>query len=178
MPNRSSSAQPYDVLVAISRDLEQKHIGAIQLWQHSPFRWLVEGIPSRTIGKIGEELVLRFCKKYGIAVKKVGDSDADLLINNRRVEVKFSTLWRNGKYTFQQIRDQNYEFIVALGVSPNTAHCWVIPKDDAWNNADKQHGGQRGSDTRWIRIDPKNPPDWLKKYGGDLNSALKRLRGL
>lgn len=178
MPSRSSNVTPYDVLAQISRELEGMYAADTQQWQHSPFRWLVVGIPSRTVGKIGEELVLRFCKYYGIAIDKAPDSEADLIINNCRVEVKFSTLWRNGIYTFQQIRDQSYQYIVALGVSPDTAHCWVIPKSVAWSNAAKQHGGQQGNDTRWIQIDPKNPPAWIAEYGGDLSCALKLLKKL
>lgn len=50
------------------------------------------------------------------------------IIAGRRVEIKFSTLWESGLYTFQKIRDQNYEFVVCLRISPFDAHCWVISK--------------------------------------------------
>jgi hypothetical protein len=46
-----------------------------------------------------------------------------MLINGHRVEIKFSTLWQEGIYNFQQIRDQNYEYAVCLGISPFEAHC-------------------------------------------------------
>ena len=45
-----------------------------------------------------------------------------------RTEIKFSTLWAKQFYKFQQIGDQNYEFLVCLGVSPFTAHAWVFEK--------------------------------------------------
>jgi len=36
------------------------------------------------------------CKAMGLDVKSSGDSEADLIIAGRRVEVKFSTLWESG----------------------------------------------------------------------------------
>jgi hypothetical protein len=81
------------------------------------------------VGKIGEQLVEVLCKAMGLDVKSSGDSEADLIIAGRRVEVKFSTLWESGHYKFQQIRDQNYEFAVCLGFSPFDVHCWVISKE-------------------------------------------------
>ena len=38
-------------------------------------------------------------------------------------------LWQTGTYKFQQIRNQNYRFVVCLGISPHDAHCWIIPKN-------------------------------------------------
>ena len=40
-------------------------------------------------------------------------------------------------YKFQQLRDQNYEFAICLGISPFSAHCWVLPKAeimDRWRD--------------------------------------------
>lgn len=156
----------------------QKRIG--DDWVNSPFGWIKQTLPSRTIGKIGEELVERFCNKYGIKVNRPGSHDADLVIGQSRVEVKFSTLWGAGFYKFQQIRDQGYDYIVALGVSPDSAHCWVIPKMEAMRNAEVQHAGRRGSDTQWITIDPSSPPEWIKAFGGDLRqvNVVELLRRL
>ncbi len=67
------------------------------------------------------------CAAKGLAVERSRDSEADRVIAGVRVEIKFSTLWRDrGGYTFQQLRDQNYEVAVFLGISPFDAHCWVV----------------------------------------------------
>lgn len=171
--------QAFDVLVNIVQNLQQKYAPAPDNeWIGSPFAWLKEGLPSRTIGKIGEEIVAEFCKRYQIPVSSAAGSDADLVIGHTRVEVKFSTLWEGGSYRFQQIRDQDYKAIVALGISPRAAHCWVLPKEVAIDRATNQHGGRRGRDTWWLEVKPDSPPECLSGYGGTLEDAIERLRSL
>ena len=153
-------------------------------WAGSPFAWLKNIPSSRTRGKAFEDIVERWCAAAGLRVAPSRDSDADRIIAGRRTEIKGSTLWKGGTYTFQQIRDQNYHIIVCLGISPFDAHCWVIPKNDVMALRDKglitpQHGGRRGSDTLWINgVNPSNPPNWLRPYGGTLNEGFARLQSL
>jgi hypothetical protein len=117
-------------------------------------------------------------------VTRSPDSDADRLVNGRRAEIKFSTLWKSGVYKFQQLRDQNYEFVICLGVSPNDAHCWVIPKAEImrrWGARDgvvPQHGGSGGTDTAWLSFDVASVPPWLAAYGGTLAQAARVLMQL
>ena len=59
----------------------------------------------------------------GFDVAKSPDSQADRIIAGARAEIKTSTLWKNGVYMFQQLRDQNYAFVICLGISPLNAHC-------------------------------------------------------
>jgi hypothetical protein len=90
-------------------------------------------------------------------VSRSPDSDADRVVEGKRVEVKFSTLWKNPPYKFQQLRDQNYDLAICLGVSPFNAHCWAISKATIlheWKttgNVVPQHGARAGSDTRMDR---------------------------
>lgn len=56
-------------------------------WIGSPFAWILQQ-PSRTKGAIAEKLVAGWCATKGF-------------------EIKFSTMWKNGIYKFQQIREQN-----------------------------------------------------------------------
>ena len=117
----------------------------------------------------------------GFNVVRAGDSDTDRIVEGNRVEIKFSTLWANGGYKFQQLRDQRYELAICLGVSPFDAHCWIIPKQDVirlWKVEHKissQHGGQEGADTAWIDVRVEEHPDWLKQYGGSLSDAIFAL---
>src|SRR4030066_750850 len=107
----------------IKDDFETKN----NIWDGSPFNWILS-LPSGSKGKLGKLLVLQWCALKGLAVDRSLDSEFDMLINGHRIEVKFSTLWKNGYYKFQQIRDQNYEYVILLGVSPFEAHCWVVSK--------------------------------------------------
>jgi hypothetical protein len=88
-------------------------------WAESPFAW-IRTRPSRQVGKIGEQLVAGWCAAKRLDVTSSGDSEADRVIAGRRVEIKFSTLWKSGAYTFQQIRDQNYELRCASAFRPST----------------------------------------------------------
>jgi hypothetical protein len=76
---------------------------------------------------------------------------------------------------FQQLRDQDYEVAVLLGVSPLTAQCWAVPKDEAFARAVPQHGGAAGRDTKWLRIRAAAVPDWMHSYGGELEEAVPVL---
>lgn len=152
--------------------------GAVDPWDASPFGWIAKTSSPRRRGKIGEQLVAGWCAAKGLDVTGSPDSDADRVIRGIRCEIKFSTLWEKGGYTFQQIRDQRYAHLVLLGVSPFDAHCWVVPKPVAWANAPAQHGGAQGKDTKWIRFHPEAPPSWLVPFGGSLAQGFKVLRSI
>lgn len=142
-------------------------------WANSPFAW-IKTRPSRQIGKIGEQLVAEWCRHLGFLVTRSGDSECDLVIGGRRVEVKFSTLWESGVYTFQQVRDQNYEYAVFLGISPFDAHCWLASKILLRQHVIghlPQHAGKVGTDTFWLSFPVNNPPYWLSESGGSLDQA-------
>src|SRR3989344_3974479 len=86
-------------------------------WANSPFEWILHR-PSRQRGKIGEQLIAGWCAARGFDVIRSPDSDADRIIEGVRVEIKFSTEWENGQYVFQQLRNQNYRFLICIGISP------------------------------------------------------------
>lgn len=97
--------------------------------------------------------------------------------------MKFSTLWEGGAYRFQQIRDQEYDVVVCMGVSPQEVQLWAIPKAVLQQQPDgvrPQHGGAAGRDTLWLDVTAGAPHHWLGEYGGALNegtSAFERLIG-
>ncbi|MCX7897442.1 MAG: hypothetical protein N2441_06175 [Rhodocyclaceae bacterium] len=146
-------------------------------WLGSPFAW-IRTLPSRQRGKVGEQLIAGCCRELLLEVEDSPDSQADLIIEGRRVEIKFSTLWESGAYTFQQIRNQNYEFIICLGVSPFLAQCWVIPKivlHEYVIGHTPQHAGREGTDTYWLSFPAESPPAWIAPYGGQLSDAFAIL---
>lgn len=150
-------------------------------WKGSPFAW-IKLRASKTIGTIGEKLVAEWATSKGFTVSRTGDSEADRVIQHKRIEIKFSTLWdKKNIYKFQQIRDQNYEYCFCLGVSPGEVHAWLIPKDVLMRpqtGLSPQHGGKKGVDTYWLAFEPSLPPRWLKKYGGSLAQVEKLFRKL
>jgi len=149
-------------------------------WEGSQFQW-VTSLPSASKGKLGKRLVYQWCALKGLSIDSSPDPEADMMINGHRVEIKFSTLWEVGIYKYQQIRDQNYEYAVCLGISPFEAHCWIASK----NLLKKyvighmgKHTGSGGQETAWFAVNPKSPPGWLLPYGGTLEQAYKVLKSL
>ena len=160
----------------IQKDFQQDDFA----WQNSPFEWVLK-LPPGTKGKLGKQLVFQWCALKGLAVDRSPDSEADMLVNGHRVEIKFSTLWKVGIYTFQQIREQNYEYSVCLGISPFDAHCWVISKPFLRRYVIGhmgQHTGMAGQETSWFSVQPDNPPEWLVPFGGTLDEAFAILKAL
>ena len=172
----------YEQLEEMSLRLSANYADEDAEWQDSPFAW-IKSRPSRQRGKICEELVAGLCDADGLRVSRSPDSEADLLVEGVRVEVKSSTLWKNGRYKFQQLRDQNYQIAVCLGLSPAAAHCWALPKElllQHWRGGSRgissQHGGRGGTDTAWIELEPLRPPTWMQTYGGSLENGLAALQ--
>lgn len=175
----SSNRDPeFDLLASIAATLKNDYIreGIADPWAGSPFAWILSGPSSRQKGAIGERLIAEWCAKNGLDVIKSEHSDADRIIGGRKMEIKFSTLWKDGKYVFQQIRDQDYEYAIFLGISPNRAHCWVIPKGVLMENFRGQHAGREGKDTSWFAFPPDRPLAWLYGHGGTLEDALQILQ--
>ena len=185
----NTESQEYRELVSISLALQREYKDENRMWEGSPFEW-IKYRPSRSIGAIGEKIVASWLALHDFNISRSPDTEADRLIEDKRVEIKFSTLWRNGTYLFEQIRDQNYSIAIFLGVSPNDAHCWVVPKSEIlrlWkveHRMTPQHGGIRGNDTTWARLSPScntAADDVLfKDFGNGLHAALiaiSRLTG-
>jgi hypothetical protein len=149
-------------------------------WNGSPFEWVLN-LPSGSKGKLGKRLVYQWCALKGLSIDSSPDSDADMLVNKHRVEIKFSTLWKVGIYKFQQLRDQDYEYSILLGVSPFEAHCWVVSKRILKKYVIGhmgQHTGSAGQETAWLSVNPQSPPEWLTECGGTLDQAYLVLKSL
>lgn len=168
----------FDLLASLSKSLQSEYLDDDLEWSGSPFEWIKMRPSSRQKGAIAEKIVALWLESKGFHVTRSPDSEADRVVNDRRIEIKFSTLWKNGSYKFQQLRDQNYEYAICLGVSPKKAHCWIIPKSvilERWQRGDgiqSQHGGSKGSDTAWLSVEVDSPPSWLAEFGGSLEEAI------
>ena len=171
-------------LAAIAATLRADYVkeGEDDPWAGSPFAW-IKTRPSRQVGKIGEQLVSGWCAAKGLDVTRCVGSQADRVISGQRAEIKFSTLWAQGQFKFQQIRNQDYSICICLGLAPFDAYMWVIPKalllaSPKPEGVIPQHGGGAGKDTHWLSFDASRPYAWMKPYGGSLKEAFSVLRRL
>jgi hypothetical protein len=144
-------------------------------WSNSPYKWLRD-LQSRTRGKAGEQIISGWLKSEGFTVGKASSSNSDRSIELTQVEIKLSTQWDSGEFRFQQIRDQDYKFIILLGVLPQEVKVWILPKKVALKHSTPQHTGKTGAETRWLAFDAENPPKWLSRYGGDVSRAVSAVR--
>jgi len=177
--NRVITDPEVQALAALATTLQADYAAEDLAWQGSPFAW-IKSRPSRQRGKIGEQLVAGWCAARDLDVMGPPDSDCDRVIGGLRAEIKFSTWWAQGGYTFQQFRDQKYDIAICLGISPFDAHCWAIPKRILRQYVIghlPQHTGTGGTDTFWLQsLNPEDVPDWLAPWGGRLGEALKVLQ--
>jgi hypothetical protein len=166
----------FDIISRSAWQMETAVPNDCSRWASSPFEWLTKR-PSRQVGAIGEEIISLWLHANGLGVKKSGSNEFDRLVAGKPVEMKFSTLWNNGRYSFQQVRDHAYDMLICMGVSPRTAHCWAFPKKyvmECWESGviSSQHRGKSGIDTCWFQIDPCCPPKWVEGFGGSLDRAV------
>ena len=122
-------------------------------WPGSPFAWLLE-LSSGSRGAIARNLVQGWAADLGLtATQETHNNQRYVVVDGLRIQVKMSTLWENGTYRFQQIRDQPYDYLFCLGISPNDVHAWLIPKDDLLMHLRGDHGQHTGAgarETYWI----------------------------
>jgi site-specific DNA-methyltransferase (adenine-specific) len=154
----------------LQRDLEAMS----DLWKDSPFEWVLQ-LPPRSKGKLARELLMSWCTKNGLDPRKQTETSEALVINNKTYAIKFSMLWKNGNYQFQQIKSDGPEYILCFGISPFTAHCWVFERGYAIKHGKKQHKGGNKAEY-WVAINPSRIPDWAQEHGGELDKALQIIK--
>lgn len=169
-------------LVGVAQSIEPQYVYLEQEWKGSPFGW-IKHQPSRRRGTILEQLIEGWCRTNSFNVASSPNSDSDRVIGGLRVEIKGSTLWASGGFKFQQLRNQAYDIVICLGISPFDAQCWVIPKSVLFahprpEGVTPQHGGRAGRDTWWLCFQASSPPQWLRQWGGRLAEANQVLHDL
>lgn len=162
----------FEMLAATASYLKEHLQGKSDLWKDSPFEWLLR-IPARQKGALGGRLVAAWCASKGLPTDRSKGSSENLIINGNKLAIKFSTLWGDGKYSFQQIRKSDSDYVLCFGISPTEAHCWVLELDYAIEHAKPQHKLEY-----WISFNPENPPAWLSGRGGSLDEAYQVLKAL
>jgi len=177
MHDIGASRDSFSELADASHRVAAYYLESESQWVGSPFEWLVR-LPSRRKGAAGERIIEDWAVSRGLAVSSSPSTHADRIINGHRVEIKLSTLWSAGVYKFQQIRDQDYDYCLCLGLSPFEAHVWLVPKDELLRHVigqRGQHRGREGTDTSWITVEPESPEEWMRPYGDTLDHVHRLL---
>jgi site-specific DNA-methyltransferase (adenine-specific) len=178
--NFKQEASPFDqdfellshLAMYIRNDIEEQS----EVWKSSPFNWVTQ-LAAAKKGKLGKNLIASWCSIKKIPVEFAKDKSGNLLINGCKVSIKFSTLWSEGSYKFQQIRTEGYDYLICFGISPSAAHCWVISRDQVLKGSIPQHKGSKGAEY-WLTINPEKPPEWVTEFGGTLDKAYNILKSI
>lgn len=106
-------------------------------------------------------------RQLGFRISPSTSPTHDMVVEGKKVRIKFSTRWRTGLYTFQQVRDGEYDILALLGVSPQEGHLWVLSRPVALSLV--------GHPTAWISFSPTEPPAALAAAGGSLGALAQAL---
>lgn len=144
-----------------------------EIWENSPFAW-IRDYKSATVGAIGRRLAESVFITAGVPATRSGRF---LHVGGIRIAVKFSMEWTAGGFVFEQIKDHDYSYLFCLGVQPDSAYGWLIPKTELidngiWQTRDgltQQHA--LGQDTAWLSLSASNAPQWVSDYGGTIASC-------
>ena len=123
-------------------------------------------------------IVRDWCTAAGYTCAASPSSDADLVVDGVRVEVKLSCEWANGTFRFQQLRDQEWDVLVAVGVQPDQVKLWVLDKATALELATGQHTGSGAAETSWLCWPAAAAPAETGSVTGDQKVAAKRFAQL
>jgi len=92
------------------------------------FEKLYEGIDKNTLyyklgfltnterGQIAQHSLYNFFKQYDANAENYDEGDFDILYKNRIIEVKFARMNKQGKFQFETIKPENFEFIFLIGL--------------------------------------------------------------
>ena len=96
---------------------------------------------------------------FGYKVTKPKNTDHDRIIDGYKTEIKLSTTWNEvlSNWTWQQIRDQDYERLIFVGINPDSISIWWATKSDIkefilGRDSCRQHAGKDGGqELYWIQ---------------------------
>ena len=163
----------YETVVATTNDF-LNDFPQDSAWKDSPFAW-IRSLPPASKGVVGRAIASSLLQANGLTVYA---RRTQLRVNAQGILVRVALMWKEGILKFQNVREPNFDHVLCIGLCPNEALAWLIPKDEVWQNGTvrtdragitAQH---KGADA-WLSITLNNIQPWLKQYGGTLDEMLK-----
>jgi len=128
-----------------------------QAWNASPFSW-IRHLPPGSKNVVGRHVATGLLQAYGITATS---HTQQIRVNGQGISVKVALKWQQGIIKFQNIRDTNFDYALCLGLYPNRAFGWLIPKSEIWldHSIRKDRSGvtsqHKGADA-WVHVNPEN----------------------
>ena len=114
-------------------------------------------------------MVQQVMEALGHRVERPTSSEHDRIIDGWKTEIKVSTTWNEtlDNWTWQQIREQDYDRIIFVGINPNDVSIWWATKEDLrqfvlGRDEMRQHAGKDGGqELYWIQGSGVKP--WFRE---------------
>jgi hypothetical protein len=179
MPN-ARSRPDVELMQEMSRALSDAH-SQVRDWSGSDFNWMLT-LSTGARGAVGRQLVEAWVGSLGIPTGRVSENNAHYVLAwDLRIQVKTSTMWESGHFRFQQIRDQNFDLLLCLGLQPDDVSVWLFPKDvvlEHLSGVGGQHTGASARETYWMNLAPGANNSWVDEYGDQFSTAKDFLSDL
>jgi len=152
---------------------------SIKKWKNSIFeRFILNNISTRR-GKIAEILIEMLLEKNNISFirEKDNKSGYDFIINNKKIELKYSSEDKNGNYTFHQVRieDNRYDGILFMMISPKKDEYYYVTKEELKNfTLSIEHSGQ--SNACCLSFTKKNSNLFKQLGNGCFKFAIAKIK--
>lgn len=160
---------PLNLLVEIAK---KKHIH--NKWTDKPL-YIIKILDNSCKGDLAEEFILEYCKKLGFSVEygKSRLGDFDLLIEDKKFEVKMATEDQTGNFQFNHIRyDYKYHYLLCVGVCPDKILFQIYTKGEvATGEAGNLVSMGRGQNSSFKLTKPKRTLRPIE----ELNDTLKNI---
>lgn len=117
------------------------------IFDGSIFESLRNGHPHQR-GGVGQDLVVMLCDQCGLSVQRIS-KDGDVNIEGINAEVKTAFQGEDYSFTINQLRPQEYKYVIIVAFTPNEVQIFTVPKDIILNHkrTGGQHGGRSASET-------------------------------
>ena len=129
-------------------------------WDNSAHS-MIKRIPPAAIGSLGKALILDIFESLGHNIEHPENTDHDIKIDGKKVELKTATNAGDDKYIINQIRpNQDFEVIIMLLIDPNGYRMFKADSKD-FKRKDQQiglkHQHADSPDVLMLNVD-KTPP--------------------
>jgi hypothetical protein len=121
-----------DLPIGFLQQLGKLTINQEDTWKDSPLEALNK-LKIDSSGKVGELFVEMICKKSNIKCLYNGDINSkdgtyDILINDKKVEIKTARLGKNKSFQHEGLRSTGYDYLMFIDITPKHFYMTIVPK--------------------------------------------------
>lgn len=179
---KREKSEEYKQLENIFVDIKDNYVNDRRAeWKDSAFAPLIPEFSIHATGRIGEAVMydLLVLRGHNPVKQIINNGDHDIRISGIPVEIKFATQSASKSFTANQIRDQDYKYVLVFAITPTDVYYWLIPKDVAWQLGSKQHTKKAEKDTKSLSLSLNKRNKFYRYFrGSNIDTVVKELDSL